>query len=132
MRRYIATFAVIIVLMRCARKTLVEQPTPATICHITQRAREFDNRLVRVSAEVHYGVEYTALHDPMCPEARLMVVVGDPNRKTALRALNDVIYRHGTLAARVTGTFIGRFRWHPHDRPAMAIELTQASNVVAQ
>lgn len=106
----------------------------ATICSLAAHPKRYENEVVRVRASVRSdGLEHTMLVDGKCPAVRVNVVPISEEPDGDLDELDAAIFAEprGTVTKSVTGTFVGRFRWHGR-KQALSIDLISATNVVTK
>jgi hypothetical protein len=118
----------------CSLQSLGEtgsQTTTATVCAICADPKTFAGKLVSVSGEYFDdGMHGSVLTDPRCDSVGIAISAtqhfkGDSEFRKALQQGR----LPGTTGMKVTGTFVGRFVWHPHDMPKWILVLTEVRDV---
>ena len=116
-------------IVACSLQSLAEtgsRTIAATVCAICADPKTFAGRVVSVSGEYNSdGIERAVVTDPRCYDVGIAIWTPRHFNGEAefLKALQQG--HPGTLDKKVTGTFVGRFIWHPHDVPKRILELTE-------
>ena len=100
----------------------VGSTTNTTICDTISNPDKFNNKIVRIRSAVKSdGIERTVLVDESCKQGGVSLWVPQKiMRDSTVAELQDAIYRRGrpgTIGKEISGIFVGRFRWRPHDAP---------------
>jgi hypothetical protein len=118
----------------CSLQSLADtdsQTTTATVCAICADPKTFDGKEVSVSGEfTNDGMHGSVLTDPNCNAVGIAITApqhfkGDAEFQKALQQGR----LPGTTGMKVTGTFVGRFTWHPHDIPKRILVLKEVRDL---
>lgn len=116
-------------------------PTEADLCSLVAHPKQFQNQLVRVTAQVESAVIEggTWLQDASCEPNGVELVVPDyirkhPEEHPDFKALDDAIRRQGnigTVNKKITATFTGIFT-ASKKRPKRTLTLEKIENLSVQ
>lgn len=89
------------------------EPTRATTCELSLKARTFTGHRIVVSGLINAGLDRMTLSDPACPKRPIALSIDNRVAKQPdVWPLWKAIYREGsigTVGKRITGTVTGRF-----------------------
>jgi hypothetical protein len=100
-------------------------PIATTVCEITTHPRLYQGKLVSFQAQFQSdGIEHSVLVDPWCKHGLGPQWNGSPKGEEAFDKALYTGYR-GTLDKTITATWIGRFAWHPGQRPTWVLNVVE-------
>jgi hypothetical protein len=120
-------------IIACSLHSLAEtgsRTITATVCAICDDPKAFSGKVISVAAEYNSdGIERAVVTDPKCYNVGIAISIPRHFKGEAefLKAVQQG--QPGTLDKKVTGTFVGRFTWHPHDAPTRILELTEVRDL---
>lgn len=120
-------------IVACTLQSLGQTSGPtitATVCAICADPKAFAGKLVTVSGEYNSdGIERAVVTDPRCHDVG--IAIRTPRHFRGEAAFLKTLQQGspGTLDKKVTGTFIGRFIWHPQDIPKRTLELDEVRDL---
>ena len=126
-------FLVGIGIIACSLQSLAEtgsRTITSTVCAICANPKAFSGKVISVTGEYNSdGMHGSVLTDPKCDAVGIAIWApahfkGDDEFRKAVQQGSP-----GTLDKKVTGTFVGRFIWHPQDMPKRILELTEVRNL---
>jgi hypothetical protein len=99
----------------------------ATVCAICADPKTFTGRVVSISGEYESdGIEREVVTDPECHDMGIAIMT--PRHFKGEAEFFESVQQGSPLDKKVTGTFIGRFIWHPQVVPKRILELTEVRN----
>ena len=109
-----------------------DRSTKTTVCEISANPLRFTGKTVMFSGQYESdGIERSVLTDNKCKDVGIAVSApahfkGEADLMKALR-----LGHPGTLDKTISGTFSGKFEWHPRKNPKRVLTLTEVRNVSA-
>lgn len=129
LRRALIGIGIIVCTLQSSGET-GDRTITATVCAISADPKTFAGKVVSVSGEYNSdGMHGSVLTDPKCDAVGIAIKApahfkGDDDFRKAVQQGSP-----GTLDKKVTGTFIGRFIWHPQDMPKRILELEEVRDL---
>ena len=106
------------------------QKTKLSVCSISAHPARFAGKIVVLSSQLNSdGIERENLTDKDCDDVGIAILA--PNHfKGEAEFVKALQTGHpGTLDKTISGTFVGKFIWRPHDIPKWSLILREVRNI---